>query len=123
MDEELRYHIEQQTEQEPPTAPPTKDKTGPPNHAGAMTDLSRELRADMTSHFTLTTPALVHREQSVDGTEKFLLRLEDGRRTLANGPTAPAALERVLEREGVGLRGRVTPGAGEAPNQFAWGGG
>src|SRR5262245_28978406 len=47
--------------------------------AGAMTDLSRELRADMTSHFTLTTPALVHREQSVDGTEKFLLRLEDGR--------------------------------------------
>src|SRR3989454_6181909 len=45
----------------------------------AMTDLSRELRADLTSSFTLTTPSLVHRERSVDGTEKFLLRLEDGR--------------------------------------------
>src|SRR6185436_15773456 len=28
---------------------------------------------------TLATPALVHRERSVDGTEKFLLRLRDGR--------------------------------------------
>src|SRR5262245_2572353 len=35
----INFVIEQQTEQEPPpTAPPTKDKTGPPNHAGAMTD-------------------------------------------------------------------------------------
>jgi len=45
----------------------------------AMTDLSRELRAALTSSFTLTTPTLAHREKSVDGTEKFLLRLEDGR--------------------------------------------
>jgi 23S rRNA (adenine2503-C2)-methyltransferase len=45
----------------------------------AMTDLSRELRADLASSFTLTTPSVVHREKSVDGTEKFLLRLEDGR--------------------------------------------
>jgi len=45
----------------------------------AMTDLSRELRAAVASDFRLTTPALVHRERSVDGTEKFLLRFEDGR--------------------------------------------
>jgi 23S rRNA (adenine2503-C2)-methyltransferase len=45
----------------------------------AMTDLSRELRADLTSSFTLTTPSLAHRERSVDGTEKFSLGLEDGR--------------------------------------------
>src|SRR2546426_2429230 len=45
----------------------------------AMTDLSRELRADLTSSFTLTTPAVVERDRSVDGTEKFLLRLADGR--------------------------------------------
>jgi acetyl-CoA C-acetyltransferase len=50
----------------------------------------------------------------------FLLRLEDGRRTLANGPTAPAALARILEREGVGLAGTVTPGAGDKPNEFVW---
>jgi 23S rRNA (adenine2503-C2)-methyltransferase len=45
----------------------------------AMTDLSRDLRADLADDFTLTTPALAHREVSSDGTEKFLLRLSDGR--------------------------------------------
>jgi 23S rRNA (adenine2503-C2)-methyltransferase len=44
----------------------------------AMRDLPRELRDELASDFTLTTPALVHRERSVDGTEKFLLRLADG---------------------------------------------
>src|SRR5690242_1200993 len=46
---------------------------------GGMTDLSRELRADLAAHFRVSTPALAHRERSVDGTEKFLLRLADGR--------------------------------------------
>jgi 23S rRNA (adenine2503-C2)-methyltransferase len=45
----------------------------------AMTDLSLELRAALARDFTLTTPALAHRETSIDGTEKFLLRLADGR--------------------------------------------
>ncbi len=45
----------------------------------AMTDLSRELRATLTSDFALTRPTLAQRETSVDGTEKFLLRLADGR--------------------------------------------
>jgi 23S rRNA (adenine2503-C2)-methyltransferase len=44
----------------------------------AMTDLSRELRAGLAEEFTLVTPVLVHRETSIDGTEKFLLRLLDG---------------------------------------------
>src|SRR4051812_14991110 len=48
-------------------------------NVGAMTDLSRDLRARLAAEFTLTTPALVHRERSIDGTEKFLLRLADGR--------------------------------------------
>jgi 23S rRNA (adenine2503-C2)-methyltransferase len=47
--------------------------------ADAMTDLSRELRAALAREFILTTPTLAHRETSVDGTEKFLLRLADGR--------------------------------------------
>jgi 23S rRNA (adenine2503-C2)-methyltransferase len=47
--------------------------------AAAMTDLSRDLRAKLISDFSLTTPELVARERSVDGTEKFLLRLADGR--------------------------------------------
>ena len=45
----------------------------------AMTDLSRDLRATLADEFTLTTPTLAQRETSVDGTEKFLLRLADGK--------------------------------------------
>jgi 23S rRNA (adenine2503-C2)-methyltransferase len=45
----------------------------------AMTDLSRELRATLTAGFKLTTPEIIGRERSSDGTEKFLLRLTDGR--------------------------------------------
>jgi len=45
----------------------------------AMTDLSKELRAALASDFTLATPQLVARERSVDGTEKFLLKLADGK--------------------------------------------
>jgi 23S rRNA (adenine2503-C2)-methyltransferase len=45
----------------------------------AMTDLSRELRAALAQEFTITTPTVAARETSTDGTEKFLLRLADGR--------------------------------------------
>jgi 23S rRNA (adenine2503-C2)-methyltransferase len=45
----------------------------------AMTDLSRDLRATLAADFTLSTPAIAARERSVDGTEKFLFRLADGR--------------------------------------------
>src|SRR5258708_12914609 len=33
----------------------------------------------MASQFGISTPTITHREHSIDGTEKFLLRLEDGR--------------------------------------------
>ena len=46
---------------------------------GAMTDLPRDLRAHLVQAYALTTPVLAHRETSIDGTEKFLLRLADGR--------------------------------------------
>jgi 23S rRNA (adenine2503-C2)-methyltransferase len=45
----------------------------------AMTDLSRELRATLADEFALGTPEVVTRERSIDGTEKFLIRLADGR--------------------------------------------
>ncbi len=45
----------------------------------AMTDLSRELRETLSREFSVATPAIVARERSADGTEKFLLRLADGR--------------------------------------------
>jgi 23S rRNA (adenine2503-C2)-methyltransferase len=46
---------------------------------GAMTDLPRELRAALADEFAITTPRVVARESSIDGTEKFLLQLGDGR--------------------------------------------
>jgi len=45
----------------------------------AMTDLSLGLREALAREFTLTTPTIARRETSIDGTEKFLLRLADGR--------------------------------------------
>jgi 23S rRNA (adenine2503-C2)-methyltransferase len=45
-----------------------------------MSDLSRELRATLADFFDIDTPAVVRREQSADGTAKFLLALADGRR-------------------------------------------
>ena len=42
-----------------------------------MTDLSRRLRQDLTSRFTVTTPRIIKRDTSTDGTVKFLLGLAD----------------------------------------------
>lgn len=44
-----------------------------------MTDLSRPLRARLAETFVVSSPHVEHRERSTDGTEKFLLRLSDGR--------------------------------------------
>ena len=44
-----------------------------------MSDLSRELRAELGQALQLSTPDVVRTERSADGTMKFLLRLADGR--------------------------------------------
>src|SRR4051812_14007857 len=45
---------------------------------GEMTDLGRDLRTALAAHLRVATPDVVRREQSTDGTTKFLLRLDDG---------------------------------------------
>ncbi|HEV3214418.1 MAG TPA: 23S rRNA (adenine(2503)-C(2))-methyltransferase RlmN [Vicinamibacterales bacterium] len=45
-----------------------------------MTDLSRQLRADLARRFRISTPTVREKDTSEDGTVKFLLELEDGRR-------------------------------------------
>jgi 23S rRNA (adenine2503-C2)-methyltransferase len=45
----------------------------------AMTDLGLELRAKLERDFHVSTPEIVRREQSSDGTTKFLLQLADGK--------------------------------------------
>ena len=67
-----------------------------------MSDLSRDLRATLATHFDLRAPAVVRREQSADGTTKFLLRLEDGKHIETvcipesfSGATDPAEADRI----------------------------
>jgi len=45
-----------------------------------MTDLSQALRQKLAASFTISTPALESKQVSSDGTTKYLLRLDDGRR-------------------------------------------
>jgi len=47
------------------------------------------------------------------------LRLPDGRRSVANGEPSAELFRLLLEVEGVGLRGTVSPGKGVAPNLFS----
>ena len=44
-----------------------------------MSDLGRDLRAELAAAFTIGTPDVVRSERSEDGTAKFLLRLADGK--------------------------------------------
>ncbi|HYT75811.1 MAG TPA: 23S rRNA (adenine(2503)-C(2))-methyltransferase RlmN [Vicinamibacterales bacterium] len=52
-------------------------KRGVTDFAG-MTDLARDLRSGLAAAFRISTPEVVRRETSTDGTTKFLLRFEDG---------------------------------------------
>ena len=45
----------------------------------AISTLSKELRGQLTSEFTIGAPAIEKRFQSADGTRRYLLRLADGK--------------------------------------------
>ncbi len=45
----------------------------------AMTDIAKDLRAELDANFTLERPAIVTEQVSLDGTRKWLLRLADGK--------------------------------------------
>ena len=45
----------------------------------AMTDIAKELRAELAAHFTVARPGIVSEQVSVDGTRKWLLVLADGK--------------------------------------------
>ena len=49
------------------------------NTPAEMTDLSKTLRDTLTQKVTVSTPELVKKEVSADGTTKFLLKLADGK--------------------------------------------
>ncbi|MDX2235228.1 MAG: 23S rRNA (adenine(2503)-C(2))-methyltransferase RlmN [Hyphomonadaceae bacterium] len=43
-----------------------------------MTNVAKELRAELAQHFTLARPEIVEKQVSVDGTRKYLIRLAPG---------------------------------------------
>jgi 23S rRNA (adenine2503-C2)-methyltransferase len=45
----------------------------------AMTDIAKDLRAALGAAFTLARPKIVTEQVSIDGTRKWLLRLDDGK--------------------------------------------
>jgi 23S rRNA (adenine2503-C2)-methyltransferase len=47
-------------------------------HFDEMTNVSKELRAQLDAHYTLARPEVVAEQNSVDGTRKWLLRLPGG---------------------------------------------
>ena len=53
-------------------------KRGVTDFAG-MSDLSREMRAQLADEFQILTPKVIRTERSIDGTTKLLLRLADGK--------------------------------------------
>jgi 23S rRNA (adenine2503-C2)-methyltransferase len=56
----------------------------------AMTDVSKELRALLSAHYTLSRPEIVTEQVSIDGTRKWLLRLgREGSDANAPGIMAP----------------------------------
>ena len=50
-----------------------------PTDFAAMTDIAKELRVELGQAFTLERPQIVTEQVSVDGTRKWLLRLDDGK--------------------------------------------
>ena len=59
-----------------------------------MTDLGKELRRELAARFHIGVPTVAGREESSDGTQKFLFRLADG--ATIEGVDIPAGKRRTL---------------------------
>ncbi len=95
----------------------TKPKDGPfvradPTAAQQALDAapSPEVVAEPSGDATIETYTVVHGRDGEPIRGIVIGRLADGRRFLANTPDDRAVLERLTTSEGVGVRGRVTPG-------------
>ncbi len=70
---------------------------------GAMTSMSKELRAELDRHFTLARPEVVAEQVSADGTRKWLLRLP-GAFSGEVGTGSPSENATYHERQGTSER-------------------
>ena len=67
---------------------------------------------------TIETYTVTFDRENNPETSRMIVRMDDGRRTVACGEALPEDFRRLLESEGVGIRGWVSPGEGDAPNRF-----
>ena len=67
---------------------------------------------------TIETYTVAFDRENNPQTSRLIVRLDDGRRTVAHGEQTPAAFARLIEGEGVGLRGLVRPGQHGDPNRL-----
>lgn len=95
----------------------SKPKDGPfvrPDAKAAQRRLdeepSPEVAEEPAGPATIETYTVVHGREGEPIRGIVIGRLDDGRRFLANTPDDRAVLEALTTREGVGVRGRVTPG-------------
>lgn len=67
---------------------------------------------------TIETYTVAFDRENRPESSRMIVRLDDGRRTVACGEARPEAFARLIESEGVGLRGQLSAGAGDEPNRF-----
>jgi acetyl-CoA C-acetyltransferase len=101
----------------------SKPKDGPfvradpkPGQAAIDAAAAPEIVAEPSGDAVVETYTVVHDREGAPMRGIVVGRLDDGRRFLANTPDDRAVLEGLTLAEGVGVRGRVTPGA---TNTFA----
>ena len=70
---------------------------------------------------TIETYTVAFDRENHPQTSRLIVGLDDGRRTVAHGERTAAAFKRLIETEGVGLRGSVRPGHEGEPNCFKLG--
>jgi acetyl-CoA C-acetyltransferase len=73
-------------------------------------------KPDGPAHIETYTVSFDRQNQPI--TSRLIVRLDDGRRSVAHGEVCPEAFARLIEHEGVGLRGHLSPGRGDEPNLF-----
>ena len=85
-----------------------------------MTNLSKEFRALLAEHFSIELPEIVSKQVSVDGTRKYLLRINGGRGALRRGAGIGQIGAHHLGAAGFGMQ-QAQLGMGLVLDQFGFG--
>jgi acetyl-CoA C-acetyltransferase len=98
--------IKAATGQAPRVHPPAAEVVGP------------EIVESPKGPASIETYTVAFDRQNQPAISRLIVRLDDGRRSVAHGEANPEAFARLIEHEGVGLRGELSPGGRDKPNLF-----